>query len=222
MTTIQDLNPNELLLETLSYLDYPDLQNCLQATKTLRATAYHPALDYKLFRSNVIKHKHDTIDIDTIVVHPILDCIFFTNKRIPPDAPGSCYTNEFLHTSFPAVQNRVHQDNVVSPLVNYIQVGRSSLESKDKSAITVSQVFKRVFRHYTRLQVEYDPSLRESHAYDVQVNRTNTTWTQWEGTNTKLECKDAVMVIHRIDGARDYLVETRSNGAAFLGADDGR
>jgi hypothetical protein len=231
MPTIHDL-PNELLLETFSYLDYSDLQNCLQATKILRAIAFHPALDHKLFRSKAVKHKHDTIDIDTLIVHPIFDRIFFTNEALLPywDAYVSRCTNEFLHTGIPVIQNSVYKDNVTSPPVSCIKLsGRfldcskfagHFLDNKNKGAITVGQVFEKLVRHYIEKQKESGLNWRESHAYEFDVNRTNSRSTLREGTNkhVKLECKDAVIVFRALTASREYLIRTRSNGAAFFGA----
>jgi hypothetical protein len=232
MSTINDL-PNELLLETLSYLDYSDLQNCLQATKTLRAIAFHPALDHKLFRSKAIKHKHDTIDMDTFTIHPIFDRIFFTNKMLLPEGPDghvSRCTNEFFHTGVPVVQSRVHDDNVTSPPVSYISFGVDFLENKDKSAITIGQIFNKFIRQYVEIheecaesefefEEEFAESEFESHVFGFQIHYAKPRSTQRGGTkkHVRLECKDTVIKLHHTEAMREHFIYTRSKGAAFLG-----
>jgi hypothetical protein len=219
MPTIQDL-PNELLLETLSYLDYSDIQNCLQATKILRAIAYHPALDHKLFRSKVVKHKYDTIDIDTIIVHPIFDCAFFTNKTLHENGHVSRCTNEFFHTGTTNVHNRVYKDNFTSPPISYIRLDLDFLENKDKSAITVGQILERHFHQYIKMQdISY---LYQSYAFTVRINRTRPE-SQWEDIDKRVElaCKNLRMGLGAIRASRQYFIQTRSNMTAFLGCNDG-
>jgi hypothetical protein len=219
MPTIQDL-PNELLLETLSYLNYPDLQNCLQATKTLRAIAYHPALDHKLFRSKVVKHKHDNMYIDTIIVHPVFDRVFFTNMRILPGAHVSRYTNEFFHTGIPVIQDRVHSENITSPPVSYITFGTKVLENKDKSAITVGQVLNELTRLYQMSIFRHE---HESHAHGLRIGcvRRASASHDDKKTHIEVECKDVQLVALTGIGSRRSFMMTRSNGAAFLGANCG-
>jgi hypothetical protein len=225
MPTIHDL-PNELLLETLSYLDYSDLQNCLQTTKTLRAIAFHPALDHKLFRSKVVKHKHDTIDMATFTIHPVFDRIFFTNKMLLLEGPGahvSRCTNEFFHTGIPVVQNRVHNDNATSPPVSYIRLDVAFVENKDKSVITVSQIFDKFVHQYVEIQEEVALDQFESHAFGFEISHTKSRSTQWGSTkkHIRLGCKDTVIKLYHTEASRERFIWTRSKGAAFLGPDFG-
>jgi hypothetical protein len=203
MATIQDL-PNELLLETLSYLDYFDMRSCSQATKILRAIAHHPAFDRSMFRSKVVKHKHDIIDLNTLILHPIFDYVFFTDKTLLSDAHVSRYTNEILHTGLPTVQKRVYDDNFTSPPVSCLRFSINFLENKDESAITVGQVLKKVIHRSIKMQEERGVIWRQSHAYHLTICHTKPKLTLWEGTS---KCKDAELVVLTTTADRKYLMD---------------
>jgi hypothetical protein len=222
MPTIHDL-PNELLLETLSYLDHSDLQNCLQTTNALRAIAFHPALDHKLFRSKVVKHKHDTIDMDTIVIHPIFSCIMYTNKMLRPEDPcilTSRATNDLFYTGISVLHSRIHEDNATSPPVSYIRTSVNTIENEDKSAITVGQVYTELIRHNVELQDAGILDWCDSIAYDLYINCLKWRTARWEGTDEHVEvrCKDMMMVSRCTHAAYMGYVRTRDNGTVFVEA----
>ncbi|CAD0106793.1 unnamed protein product [Aureobasidium uvarum] len=153
MPIIHDL-PNELLLEILSYLDYFDVRDCSGTSRTLRAIAYHPALDHKMFRAKHVKHEDDTIDMGTFVCHPYVQQTTFYKVMLLPEDPFLVmaeYVDEYdRENGFPVLHARGHEHNATSPPVSRINFDGLVIEDKDKDAVTVGQVLEELVRRNVR------------------------------------------------------------------------
>ncbi|KAH0342058.1 hypothetical protein KCU81_g5883, partial [Aureobasidium melanogenum] len=146
MLTIHNL-PNELLLGILSYLDdHLDVRDCSQTSSILRAIAHHPTLDHKLFRSKNVKHKLDILDMDTFVLHPMINQTMFAKDMLLPEDPYILTTDcadEFdQEHGIPILRTRAHKNNATSPPVDYLNFDGIIIENKNNNAVTVGQIFK--------------------------------------------------------------------------------
>ncbi|KAG9950577.1 hypothetical protein KCU85_g3484, partial [Aureobasidium melanogenum] len=154
MSGIHDL-PIELLLQVFSYLDnYRDVRDCSQASATLRAIAYHPTLDHKLFRSENVKHKYDVIDMDTFVLHPMINETIFDRDMILEEDPyiltSDCEEEFGREHGSPVLRTGGHKNNDTSPPVSYLNFDGISIENKNNEAVTVGHVFRKLVSRNVR------------------------------------------------------------------------
>lgn len=84
MSEINDL-PNELMVETFSYLGLSDLIRCMRVSKHFKAITEHSAFDKIFFRTKTIK-AGDFIDLDKIQVNPALDQLCYNSCSQIEDA----------------------------------------------------------------------------------------------------------------------------------------
>ncbi|CAD0085966.1 unnamed protein product [Aureobasidium mustum] len=78
MPEINDL-PNELIVETFSYLELSDLIRCMRVNKCFKAIIEHSAFDKIFFRTKAIKFG-DPINLDNLQLNPAFDPLHYTSR----------------------------------------------------------------------------------------------------------------------------------------------
>jgi len=136
--------PNEVWLETLTYLDYIDLKICTRVGKTFKSILSSAAFDEALFRSKVVTDL--PIDPKKTRLHPVLPYLSYGCTNDIDDVTIGDVLKLLKETS-------VAGEHATSPPVKYlrVQIHRwRKVGVQNKNGVTVLQAMKAVCKFFGR------------------------------------------------------------------------
>ncbi|KAH0342057.1 hypothetical protein KCU81_g5882, partial [Aureobasidium melanogenum] len=151
-----DINkfPNELMVETFSYLNLKDLTRCMRVSKSFKIITEHSAFDKIFFRTKVIKSE-DPIDLDKLQINPALEQLSYTSRSKIEDAEFLlCYTEpdgkEGVR-NLPLIESSAAKQNATEPAVTHIYLrpyGYGGVMVQSEDALTVQEVMEGLCNYY--------------------------------------------------------------------------